>query len=221
MNSTLADDAKALSSACEALLIVSDEPVSARDLADVIGVAESEVRQTLDDLSSEYARDSRGFQLRETAGGWRLYTHPDHHALIERYVRSWDARRLSAAALETLAVIAYQQPATRDGVRAIRGVSSDGVIASLVEKGLVRELGKREGNGPILYGTTRLFLEHYGLRSLDDLPALEEFAPDEETRQLIRERLSGARAQRPLEGFDEDEDTPYDAYLEPQDKPEI
>ena len=93
---------------------------------------------------------------------------------------SWDTRRLSQAALETLAVIAYHQPVTREGVRAIRGVNSDGVIASLREKGLVREVGRdRDHGGAQLWGTTRLFLEHFGLRSLRELPPLEDFAPDE------------------------------------------
>ena len=113
---------------------------------------------------------------------------------------SWDTRKLSQAALETLAVIAYHQPVTREGVRAIRGVNSEGVINSLMEKGLVREMGHEADRGQaILYGTTRRFLERFGLRSLRDLPPLEDFAPDEESKQFIRERLSGRTISSTLE----------------------
>ena len=116
------------------------------------------------------------------------------------YVVSWDTRKLSQAALETRAVVAYHQPVTREGVRAIRGVNSEGVINSLMEKGLVREMGHEADRGQaILYGTTRRFLERFGLRSLRDLPPLEDFAPDEESMQFIRERLSGRTISSTLE----------------------
>ena len=180
-----------LKGSIEALLFVSDEPVSAARLARVLEAAPGEVEATLADLAEEYREQERGFQLREVAGGWRLYTHPAHHDVIENYVLSWDTRRLSQAALEALAVIAYHQPVTRAGVNAVRGVNSEGVIASLVEKGLVREVGrdKNQGNA-ILYGTTRTFLEKFGLKDLDGLPPLAEFAPDDQTERAIRDRLS-------------------------------
>ena len=128
------------------------------------------------------------------AGGWRLFTHPAFHELIEKYVLSWDTRKLSAAAMETLAIVAYTQPVTRAGVASVRGVNSDSPINSLVEKGLVREVGAADTPGnPTLYGTTRGFLEKFGLRSPADLPDLADFAPDEETRRLITERLSATR----------------------------
>lgn len=175
----------------EALLFVSDEPATASRLARVLGVTAGEVQEALKALAAEYARDERGFQLREVAGGWRLYTHPAYHPYVEQLVLSWDTRRLSQAALEALAVIAYHQPVSRSGVNAVRGVNSEAVIASLQEKGLVTELGREKGaGGAILYGTTRAFLEKFGLRSLDDLPPLEEFAPDPETENAIRERLN-------------------------------
>ena len=143
---------------------------------------------------------NRGFQLREVAGGWRLFTHPAYHDVVEAYVLSWDTQKLSQAALETLAVIAYHQPVTREVVKGIRGVNSDGVIASLVDKGLVRELGRDPQRGQaIIYGTTNAFLEKFGLRSTRDLPDLEQFAPDEQSRQFIRERLSGRSIQSTLE----------------------
>lgn len=176
----------------EALLLVSDDSVPATELARATGASPGEVASALAELAAEYADANRGFQLREVAGGWRLFTHPAYHDQVADYVVSWDTRRLSQAALETLAVIAYHQPVTREGVRAIRGVNSDGVIASLREKGLVREAGRASERGQAtLWGTTRLFLERFGLRSIRDLPPLEDFAPDEESRRFIRERLSG------------------------------
>ena len=191
----------------EALLLVSDDSVPATELAKVTGAAPGEVAQALAELSAEYADANRGFQLREVAGGWRLFTHPAYHDQVADYVLSWDTRKLSQAALETLAVIAYHQPVTREGVRAIRGVNSDGVIASLREKGLVRELGRDAERGQaVTFGTTRLLLEHFGLKSLRDLPPLEDFAPDEESKQFIRERLSGRQISSTLEEAAEDVD---------------
>ena len=184
----------------EALLLVSDDSVSATDFAKVLGVAPGEVASALAELSAEYADANRGFQLREVAGGWRLFTHPAYHDQVSGFVLSWDTRKLSQAALETLAVVAYHQPVTREGVRAIRGVNSEGVISSLIEKGLVRVMGHEADRGQaILYGTTRHFLERFGLRSLHDLPPLEDFAPDEESRCFIRERLSGRTISSTLE----------------------
>lgn len=189
----------------EALLLVSDGSVPATELARAAGAEPGEVASALAELAAEYADANRGFQLREVAGGWRLFTHPAYHDEVADYVLSWDTRRLSQAALETLAVIAYHQPVTREGVRAIRGVNSDGVIGSLKEKGLVREVGRERDRGQAqLWGTTRLFLEHFGLRSLRDLPPLEDFAPDEESRRFIRERLSGRSIGSTLEEAEAD-----------------
>lgn len=185
-------DSGSLKGLLEALLLVTDDSVPATELARAAGAAPGEVASALAELSAEYADANRGFQLREVAGGWRLFTHPAYHDQVADYVLSWDTRKLSQAALETLAVIAYHQPVTREGVRAIRGVNSDGVIASLREKGLVREVGRESDRGQAqLWGTTRLFLEHFGLKSLRELPPLEDFAPDEESKRFIRERLSG------------------------------
>lgn len=182
-------------SAVEALLFVSDEPVSTARLSQMLNFDPVDLDEILVLLSAEYMDEGRGIQLREVAGGWRFYTNEAHHELIENYVISWDTHRMSPAALEALAVIAYHQPVTRAMVNAIRGVNSDSVVSSLVEKGLVRELGRDKPGGSILYGTTRTFLERFDLKSVDDLPPLEDFAPDEESRQQIRERLSGtARA---------------------------
>ena len=204
----------------EALLLVSDDSVPATELAKVTGAAPGEVAQALAELSCEYKDANRGFQLREVAGGWRLFTHPAYYDQVADYVVSWDKRKLSQAALETLAVIAYHQPVTREGVRAIRGVNSDGVIGSLREKGLVREMGHEADRGnATLYGTTRQFLETFGLKSLRELPPLEDFAPDEESKQFIRERLSGRQMESTLEETADDMDdeaellgTDYDEY---------
>mgnify|MGYP002548627327 CR=1 FL=1 len=180
--------------AVEAMLFVTDEPVGALTLAKMLDCDPALVEDALSTLRDELAGSDRGIQLREVAGGWRLFTHPAYHELIEQYVLSWDTRKLSAAAMETLAVVAYAQPVTRAGVASVRGVNSDSSINSLVEKGLVREAGVADTPGnPVLYATTRAFLEKFGLRSTADLPPLDDFAPDDETRRLITERLSATR----------------------------
>ena len=200
-------EANSLKGALEALLLVSSDPVSAPALAGALDIAPGECASLLAELKVEYEEANRGFQLREVAGGWRLFTHPAYHDVVEAYVLSWDTQKLSQAALETLAVIAYHQPVTREVVKGIRGVNSDGVIASLVDKGLVRELGRDPQRGQaIIYGTTNAFLEKFGLRSTRDLPDLEQFAPDEQSRQFIRERLSGRSIQSTLEEQAEDLD---------------
>ncbi|MDR2492345.1 MAG: SMC-Scp complex subunit ScpB [Coriobacteriales bacterium] len=180
-----------LQAAVEALLFVSDEPVSAAALAKVLERSPTEIDTALTTLAQYLETGERGVQLREVAGGWRLYSHPAYHEVIERYVLSWDTRSLSQAALEALAVIAYHQPATRAMVNSVRGVNSEGVISSLIEKGLVREAGRDQSPGnAILYATTRTFLEKFGLKDLKDLPPLEEFAPDEASKAFIAGRLS-------------------------------
>ena len=184
-------DQAQLPGAIEAMLFVTDEPVGVIELADMLEADPKLVEQALVDLREKLEREQRGIQLREVAGGWRLYTHPAYHSLVEKYVLSWDTRKLSQAAMETLAIVAYLQPCTRAGVASVRGVNSDSSINSLVEKGLIREAGQADAPGnPTLYATTRGFLEKFGLRSVSDLPNLDEFAPDDATRQLIRERLS-------------------------------
>ena len=132
-----------------------------------------------------------GIQLQEMAGGWRLCTNPAYHELIEKYVLSWDTRRLTQAALETLAIVAYGQPITRLGITSIRGVNSDSSVNTLMEKGLIRESGPADAPGyPMTYSTTKGFLERFGLKDTDELPDIEQFAPDEETALLLREGLS-------------------------------
>ena len=132
-----------LAGAIEAMLFVTDEPVGTIALADMLEVDPADVESALVGLRDKLEAENRGIQLREVAGGWRLYTHPAYHELIEKYVLSWDTRKLSQAAMETLAIVAYTQPTTRAQVASVRGVNSDSSINSLVEKGLVREAGPR------------------------------------------------------------------------------
>lgn len=205
MNDLESLETDSLKGPLEALLLVSSDPVSASQLASVLDATPGEVASLLAELKVEYEEANRGFQLREVAGGWRLFTHPAYHEQVEAFVLSWDTQRLSQAALETLAVIAYHQPVTREMVKGIRGVNSDGVISSLADKGLIREMGRDPERGQaIIYGTTNAFLEKFGLRSTLDLPDLEQFAPDEQARQFIRERLSGRTIQSTLDEVDED-----------------
>lgn len=185
-------DAKGL---VESLLFVSDEVLSVPRLAEITELSQTEVRQALAALDSDYEREQRGFVLREVAGGWRLFSHPAYAEYIERLVLSWDSRRLSQAALEVLAIVAYRQPVTRAQINAVRGVNSEAALSSLVDKGIIREVGRDKSPGqPILYGTSELFLERFGLRSLEDLPPLEEFAPDDESARQIQDGLMGSLA---------------------------
>ncbi len=206
-----------LTGAIESMLFVTDEPVGVLTFADMLQTDPAEIQEALVRLQQELERENRGIQLREVAGGWRLYTHPRYHELIERYVLSWDTRKLSQAALETLAVVAYCQPITRNGVASVRGVSSDSPINSLVEKGLLREAGTQDAPGnPVLYATTRTFLEKFGLRSVRDLPPLESFAPDEETRAFISERLNVVRPEDETYSLGEEHDEQGDELVQPE-----
>ena len=183
-----------LDGAIEAMLFVTDEPVSAIALSKILEEDVSKIEEALNRISDRMSMQSSGIQLREVAGGWRLCTHPAYHDIIEKYVVSWDTRKLSSAALETLAIIAYTQPVTRNSISSIRGVNSDSSINSLIEKGLIKEVGTLDASGnPSLYGTTKAFLEKFGLRSIDDLADISEFAPDDQTRTLIAERLSSTK----------------------------
>ena len=183
---------KNLKSILESLLFVCDEPLPLNRAAQVLERPEAEVKAALAELADDFRRGDRGIQLRRVAGGWRLYTHPGHASYVEKLVLSWDSRRLTQAALETLAIIAYKQPVTKMSIGAIRGVNSDGAVASLLAKGLAKEMGREKSPGaPFLYGTSGFFLEKFGLNSLKDLPPLEEFEPDPAIRGEIEATLEG------------------------------
>ena len=163
----------------EAMLMVAEEPVAAGLLAQVLEEPVAEVVDTLRHLAERYEAAGHGFCLRDVAGGWRFYSHPDSAAYVERYVLAAENPRLSAAALETLAIVAYRQPVSRARVAEIRGVNCDAVFRTLAVRGLVAAVGQDGGPGQAtLYGTTRTFLERMGLRGLDDLPPLAEFVPE-------------------------------------------
>ncbi len=172
------DDGPGLRASLEAILLVADEPVPEVLIAQVLERPRHEVAQGLRTLAAEYTADGRGFDLREIAGGWRFYTREDCAPLVERFVRDGQEVRLTQAALETLAVIAYRQPVSRARVSAVRGVNCDGVIRTLVLRGLVEDSGTDPETGAILYRTTGYFLERLGMASLDELPDLAPFLPE-------------------------------------------
>ena len=163
----------------EAILLVADEPVPVVVLAQVLERPRNEVTAQLTELAEEYKIDGRGFDLREIAGGWRFYTREDCAPLVERFVSDGQEVRLTQAALETLAVVAYRQPVSRARVSAVRGVNCDSVMRTLVLRGLVEETGTDAETGAILYRSTGYFLERLGLASLEDLPDLAPFLPED------------------------------------------
>jgi segregation and condensation protein B len=189
--------------ALEAMLFVADDPIPPRQLADVIDCDDGLVLSALQELRDEYLSYNRGMQLREVGGGWRMHTHPAYASHIEKLLLTSRRIRLTRAAVETLAIIAYMQPITRGQVANLRGVQSESMVKVLEEQGLVGEAGKEKSpGGPVLYITTEKFLERFGLNSLDELPPLEDFEPDRETVERIARSLSGQPA-----GGDGEEDT--------------
>ncbi len=163
----------------EAILLVADEPVPDIVLAQVLELPREVVTEALADLAASYLAERRGFELRQVAGGWRYYTRDEYAPVVEKFVRDGQEVRLTQAALETLAVVAYRQPVGRAQVSAVRGVNCDGVLRTLTLRGLVTETGVDPETGAILFGTTPYFLERLGLASLDELPDLAPFLPDQ------------------------------------------
>ncbi|WP_345515453.1 SMC-Scp complex subunit ScpB [Phytohabitans houttuyneae] len=174
----LIDDAE-LKGALEAILLVVDEPVTEIVLAQILEQPTERIGAALITVSEGYTAAGHGFDLRKVAGGWRLYTRPEYAPYVERFVLDGQSVRLTQAALETLAVVAYKQPVTRSRISAIRGVNCDGVIRTLVSRGLVEECGTEPESGAFLYRTTTLFLEKLGMNSINDLPPLAPFLPDD------------------------------------------
>ena len=174
--------------AIEAILMVVDEPVTELTLASVLERTIDEVVDALEHLVTTY--DDRGFMLKAVNGGWRFYSHPDLASIVEKFVLDGQQNRLTQAALETLAVIAYRQPVSRARVSAIRGVNVEAVMKTLVTRGLVEEHGIEPETGAILYKTTSYFLERLGLKSLEDLPALAPYLPDLDRLDEILESLT-------------------------------
>lgn len=170
--------APSLGAALEALLIVAVEPQSTVELAEATRHPVDAVAARLRELAQEYDDQERGFALREVAGGWRFYTSPSCAGMVERWVLDGQQARLTQAALETLAVIAYRQPVSRARISAVRGVNVDGVLRTLQSRGLIEEAGTDPSSQAILFRTTPYFLERMGIASLDDLPDLAEHLPD-------------------------------------------
>ncbi len=168
-----------LKSSLEAILLVADEPVPLGVLAQVLELPRETVGEALAELAGLYTEQGRGFDLRAVAGGWRFYTRSEYAPVVEKFVRDGQEVRLTQAALETLAVVAYRQPVGRSQVSAVRGVNCDGVMRTLTLRGLVEEAGNDTETGAILFRTTSYFLERLGLAGLDQLPELAPFLPDQ------------------------------------------
>ncbi|MGH7198770.1 MAG: SMC-Scp complex subunit ScpB [Candidatus Omnitrophota bacterium] len=186
--------------AVEALLFASERPLHVEDIKEALeGAADTrEIQDLLDRLKNDYESQSRGFRLMELAGGYQLVTDERFAELLKRFYQSREKKRLSQASLETLSVVAYRQPVTRADIEFIRGVNVDGALKTLLEKGLVRVAGRKEVPGrPMLYGTTNEFLEHFGLNSLKDLPALKEYTEKDLSENLlspeVREELQNTQ----------------------------
>ena len=176
--------------AIEAILMVAEEPIGAHLLAQILEVSPARVDELCAGLADAYAADDRGFVLLRVAGGYRFQSHPDLAQYVERFVLEGRSGRLSAAALETLAIVAYKQPVSRAQIAAIRGVNVDGVMRTLQQRGYVEEVARDPGPGQaLLYGTTRLFLEKLGFDTLDQLPPLADFVPGPEVMDALEHGL--------------------------------
>lgn len=175
----------------EAILLLADEPVPAGTIGEVLEIPRAAVEAILEELARSYEAAERGFVLREVAGGWRFYTSPDCDPWLERFVAGHSTARLTGAALETLAIVAYKQPLSRAQIAEIRGVDSDGVVKTLVQRGLLVEAGHEPGPGnPVLFTVSDTFLEQMGLRSTAELPPLKDFMPDAEAVEDMEAKLS-------------------------------
>ena len=177
--------------ALEAVLMVVDEPVTEIALATALELPVDDVAHSLRALEEEYAAAERGFTLRRVGGGWRMYSRSEYAPVVERFLIDGQQARLTQASLETLAVIAYRQPISRSRVSAVRGVNVDGVVRTLLRRGLIEEVGSEHESGAILYATTTYFLERLGLGSLDDLPALAPYLPEVDVLDEIAEAGRG------------------------------
>lgn len=197
--------------AVEAILLVAEEPLPPELLARMVGTSAAEIEEACATLADEYSADERGFMLARVAGGYRYQTTPDQAPYVERYVLEGQSSRLSAAALETLAVVAYKQPVSRNQISAIRGVNVDGVMRTLQQRGYVDEVARDPGPGQaVLYGTTPTFLERLGLNSVGDLPPLGEFFPDTSIVEALERGLRVVEDVTDAETPEADADTSED-----------
>jgi segregation and condensation protein B len=207
-------DAKA---AIEAVVMVADEPVDPKMLGELVELSAGQVEVLCRELAAEYEEQGRGFQLVRVAGGYRFQSHPDRAPWVERYVLDGQSARMSAAALETLAIVAYKQPVSRAQVAAIRGVGVDGVMRTLQQRGYIDEIGRDPGPGQaVLFGTTRVFLERLGLDSLAQLPSLGDFVPGADVVEALEHGLRAVPLQID-EALADDDAGPSDAEAVPVD----
>lgn len=180
----------------EAMLTVALEPISGEELADLCSVDVTEVTSVLRQLQTEYREQNRGFALLELASGWSLQTSPDVADSVTKFANRDVSHRLSSAALETLAIVAYRQPVTRVQISALRGVNVDGVTRLLEQRGYIQEVGRADGPGqPVLYGTTELFLDRLGLSHVSSLPPIENFLPAVSTANEIANEMAAPTAE--------------------------
>jgi segregation and condensation protein B len=209
---TLAVPLAELRPALEAVLMVADQPLDQVTLASAVGYPVEEVAGALNDLAEEYAAQGRGFDLRNVAGGWRYYTREEYAAVVEKFVLDGQQARLTQAALETLAVVAYKQPVSRARVSAVRGVNVDGVMRTLLARGLVEECGHDEETSAVLYRTTSYFLERIGVTSIDELPELAPFLPEmgdlDDLEETVASSTKTAPAASPETPSDADSGSP-------------
>lgn len=183
-------EARLVRRAAEALLLVTEDPLPAELMAQLLEVPVARVAALCAELAAEYDATDRGFQLVQVAGGWRYQTHPDLAPYVERFVLEGQSSRLSNAALETLAIVAYKQPISRAQIAAIRGVNADGVMRTLTQRGYVDEVARDPGPGQaVLYGTTPSFLEKLGINDLDELPPLGDFVPGADVFETLERGL--------------------------------
>ena len=187
--------------AIEAILMVADQPIEEHLLAQLLEVSPARVIEMCEELADAYAADDRGFVLIRVAGGFRFQSHPDLAPYVERFVLEGQSARISAAALETLAIVAYKQPISRHQVSSIRGVNVDGVVRTLSQRGLIEEVSRDPGPGnAVMFGTTPLFLERLGLDSVADLPPLGQFVPGADVVEALEDGLRfGADEPAPAE----------------------
>lgn len=178
----------------EAILFVAEDPVPTEELAEVLEIARAQVEAELQEMRGRLAEGESGLVLREVGGGWRLYSHPDAHPFLERFASTVTAKRLSGAALEVLAIIAYRQPVSRSQVAEIRGVDSESSIHTLERLGLIEEAARLPGPGnPAVYRTTSLFMEKLGINQLSELPALADHVPPVEVMDALEETFRTSR----------------------------
>jgi len=210
---TLAVPVAELRPALEAVLMVADQPLDQVSLASAVGYPVEEVVAALHDLAEEYAAQGRGFDLRNVAGGWRYYTREEYAAVVEKFVLEGQQARLTQAALETLAVVAYKQPVSRARVSAVRGVNVDGVMRTLLARGLVEECGHDQETSATLYRTTSYFLERIGVTSIDELPELAPFLPEMGDLEELEESVAAPKT--PAAAATSAAETPDEAPTEP------